>query len=83
LEMIDTEEKRDLAVEALAESERRQRGILDSIPDPAWLKSKDGTYLAVNKAWCKYLNKEEKEVLGKNEVEEMFSDSAKRIFDED
>ena len=83
LEMIDTEERRDLAVEALAESERRQRGILDSIPDPAWLKSKDGSYLAVNKAWCKYFDKEEKDVLGKNEIEAMLSDSAKRILEED
>jgi len=35
----------------LAESEHRQRIILDNIPDPVWLKDLAGRYLAVNRAF--------------------------------
>src|SRR5664279_143996 len=36
---------------ALRKSVERERAILDTIPDLAWLKGRDGRYLAVNGAW--------------------------------
>ena len=51
--------------ESLRQSERRQRAILDTIPDPAWLKDKEGRFLAVNAAWCQFLGLDAGEVLGK------------------
>ena len=38
----------------LAESERRQKAILDNISDPAWLRDREGRFLAVNQAWVSF-----------------------------
>ena len=40
--------------ELLQQSEQRLKTILDTIPDPAWLKDKEGRFLAVNAAWCSF-----------------------------
>ncbi len=66
---IGSEDKRQQEQKALRETERRQRGILDTIPDPAWLKDKAGRYLAVNRAWCEFLGKLEAQALGRTEWE--------------
>jgi PAS domain S-box-containing protein len=47
--------QRKRAEEALQESERLRRLILDTIPDPAWMKGVDGRYVTVNRAWCELL----------------------------
>ena len=36
---------------ALVESQRRRDALLESNPDPAWLKDLQGRYIAVNRAW--------------------------------
>ena len=55
--------------EALQTSERRQKAILDTIPDPAWLKDKEGRFLAVNPAWCRFFGIDAKDALGKTAFE--------------
>lgn len=52
---------------ALRESERRQRVILDSIPDPAWLKDARGRYLAINEAWSRFARRKAAEVIGRTD----------------
>jgi PAS domain S-box-containing protein len=42
-----------------------QRALLDNIPDMAWLKDRDSRYLAVNPAYLKILNLDERAVIGK------------------
>ncbi len=42
----------ELANERLREEQRRQRGILDSIRDIAWLKDERGRFLAVNRKFA-------------------------------
>lgn len=54
---------------ALQESESRLRSILNSIPDPAWLKSADGHYLAVNEAWGRFAGRKVAEVIGKTDAD--------------
>ena len=43
--------------------------ILDTIPDPAWLKDKEGRFLAVNSAWCRFLGIDAKNAVGKTAFE--------------
>ncbi|HAH08082.1 MAG TPA: hypothetical protein DCM05_16420, partial [Elusimicrobia bacterium] len=44
---------RKRAEEVLRVTQRQQKAILDSIPDIAWLKDKDGRFIAVNEAFGK------------------------------
>ncbi|MEI8233214.1 MAG: PAS domain-containing protein [Verrucomicrobiota bacterium] len=53
------------AKHARRESERTQRAILDGIPDPAWMKNKEGVFLAVNRAWSLFIGKDEASVIGR------------------
>ncbi|MDA8085321.1 MAG: hypothetical protein M0Z75_01335, partial [Nitrospiraceae bacterium] len=41
------------AEELVRETARRQEAILGSIPDMAWMKDKDGRYIAANDAYGK------------------------------
>lgn len=38
--------------------------ILNNIPYLAWIKDKDGKYVAVNKAYCKLLNLKQEDIIG-------------------
>ncbi|MCL5269866.1 MAG: PAS domain S-box protein, partial [bacterium] len=58
-------QERRRTVEALRQSERRQKAILDTIPDPAWLKDTEGRFLAVNHAWTKIFGRTADEALGR------------------
>ena len=58
-----TERKR--AESALKQAERRQRAILDNIPDPAWLKDAEGRYLACNQAIARFYGLPVESFLGK------------------
>lgn len=69
-EVIESPEHRH-AAEARREVEWRQKAILDTIPEPAWLKSADGLMLAVNAAWCQVLGQQREDVLGKS-IHEIF-----------
>ncbi len=46
----DITEQRNVEM-ALAESRQRRDALLESNPDPAWLKDLQGRYIAVNRAW--------------------------------
>ncbi len=58
----------------LSNSEMLLNSFINNIPDPAWLKSLDGKYLAVNQAECDlydlepiaFLNKTDEEIWGSN-----------------
>jgi len=76
-----TDRKR--AEEVLRESEHRQRAILDTIPDPAWLKDKDGRCLAVNAAWCRFFDMDAKDVLGKKTFEFFPPEVAEKMWEHD
>ncbi len=52
---LEAELARCRAAEAAErDNELLRRAILDSIPDPAWVKSLDGRFEAVNRAWCEF-----------------------------
>jgi len=58
--------ERKKAEQALRESQSRQRAILDSISDIAWLKDKDSRYIAANEALCKAFDIKLEDLVGKN-----------------
>ena len=50
---------------ALGPSEQHAYQLLDSVPDPAWLRDTSGRYVAVNAAYLLLCNKAREEVIGK------------------
>lgn len=58
--------ERKQAEEALRESERRLRALLDAIPDRAWLLDAAGHYVAVNRSYADSLGRIPEEILGKS-----------------
>ncbi|NUP09412.1 MAG: response regulator [Polyangiaceae bacterium] len=68
----------ELANERLREEQRRQRGILDSIPDIAWLKDAGGRFLAVNKRFVEATGIDQEELVGRGDVDAWPSDLAER-----
>jgi diguanylate cyclase (GGDEF)-like protein/PAS domain S-box-containing protein len=56
---------RKLAEERISEVMRQQQAILNNIPNIAWLKDKEGRYVAVNDPFCKSLGVESHDLVGK------------------
>jgi PAS domain S-box-containing protein len=61
----------------------RQNAILDNIPDMAWLKDKDGTFLAVNEPFAKASGISREKLLGKTDFDFWPKELAQRYIDDD
>jgi two-component system, cell cycle sensor histidine kinase and response regulator CckA len=57
--------------------------VLDTIPDPVWLKDTEGRFLAVNSAWCRHFGLNAEEVLGKTGFEFLPAEVAQKFAKED
>jgi diguanylate cyclase (GGDEF)-like protein/PAS domain S-box-containing protein len=68
LAMEDITERKQ-AEERISEVSRRQKAILDHIPNIAWLKDRKGRYVAVNDSFGKAFGKEPKDLVGKNDYD--------------
>ena len=53
----------------LVTSERRQQTLLAALPDLIWLKDQNGTYLACNHRFERFVGAAEKEIIGKTDYE--------------
>lgn len=53
----------------LKETLLRQSAILNSIPDMAWLKDKDGRYVAVNEQFAKVVERNVEDIIGKTDFD--------------
>jgi len=74
------------AEDELLKSEREQKIILENIPDPAWLRDREGRFLVVNRAWCQFAGVEAADALGKTiaEIKGLYSAAVtKELQDED
>ena len=49
---------------ALRSTEQLRKDLLDTIPDPAWIKDREGRFLAANKACCSFWGVDEACLLG-------------------
>jgi PAS domain S-box-containing protein len=65
---LDITERR-MAEEALRESQRCQRAILSNIPDMAWLKDRESSYIAVNEQFGRECGVSPEELVGKNDLD--------------
>lgn len=54
---------------ALQESARRQRAILDNITDLAWVKDREGRYVAVNRAYATAMGKPPEAIAGSTDLD--------------
>jgi len=61
----------------------RQNAILDNIPDMAWLKDKDGKFLAVNGPFARACRVSREELLGKTDFDFWPKELAQRYRDDD
>lgn len=50
---------------AFENAERQSRQLLDSVPDPAWLRDTTGRFVAVNSAYLRFCGKPREAVIGK------------------
>ncbi|RLB82867.1 MAG: PAS domain-containing sensor histidine kinase [Deltaproteobacteria bacterium] len=76
-------------ISGLKETEERLRQqsqllqtILDATPDIVCLQDRESIYRAVNKAFCKFISKEEKDVIGKTDFELFPRDLAEKNHEE-
>jgi PAS domain S-box-containing protein len=53
----------------IAKSLRLNQAVLNSIPDPAWMKDANGRYLTVNQAWCDFTGHASESVTGKTDYD--------------
>jgi PAS domain S-box-containing protein len=56
--------------------QRQHRALLDNIPDIAWLKDKEGRYIAVNESLSKAYGHSPEEIIGKNDFDMVPADLA-------
>ena len=61
----------------------RRNAILDNIPDMAWLKDKDGNFMAVNEPFAKACGISKEELLGKTDFDFWPQELAQRYRDDD
>ncbi|HWR38488.1 MAG TPA: PAS domain S-box protein [Patescibacteria group bacterium] len=62
------------------EARRREKTILDNIPFAAWMKDREGRYVAVNKMFLEQSGFSEKEVLEKSDLDLWPRDEAMRFW---
>ncbi|HXC92824.1 MAG TPA: PAS domain S-box protein [Geobacteraceae bacterium] len=60
---------RKLGEERIKESMQQQQAILDNIPNIAWLKDRDGRYVAVNEPFSRLFGVAPRELIGKNDYD--------------
>jgi diguanylate cyclase (GGDEF)-like protein/PAS domain S-box-containing protein len=77
----DISDRRNTAI-ALTDSEHRLKGLLNNIPDLAWMKDSSRKYLAVNEQFFTRFQTQPQQVVGKPSVD-VFSDDIARMLDQD
>jgi len=79
---VDLSERKRVE-EKLRESQYRQRAILDSIPDTAWLKDKQGRYIAVNEPLANLCGAKPEDLVGKTDWDIWPHDLAEKYVADD
>ncbi|MBC7898125.1 MAG: PAS domain-containing protein, partial [Cytophagaceae bacterium] len=67
--IVESEQALRESTQALSESMRRQRDILDNIPDLAWLKDREGRYVAVNATFTQTFQTLEADAMGRMDAD--------------
>ena len=83
IEMVDDVTERLRQEKALRESKYRQEAILNSIPDIAWLKDREGKYVAANEAMGRTAGMPPAEMVGKTDLAFWPEDLARHYMADD
>jgi PAS domain S-box-containing protein len=83
LEIATDITKRKLAEQTLHEIQHQQKAILDNIPDMAWLKNRESTYIAVNEAFGKACGLKPEEIIGLTDFDIWPADLAEKYREDD
>ena len=75
--------ERKLAEEALRQSQKRQKAILDTTPDIAWLKDREGRYIAVNEPFAEACGLAPDDLIGKTDFDICPADLAQKYARDD
>jgi PAS domain S-box-containing protein len=69
--------------QSLRESQRKTKAVLDTIPDPAWLKDTEGRFVAVNAGWSRFIGVPGEEALGKTVLAFFPTETAEVVMEQD
>ena len=83
LEIATDITKRKRAEQAVHEIQLQQKAILDNIPDMAWLKDRESSYIAVNEAFGKACGLKPEEVIGLTDFDIWPADLAEKYREDD
>ena len=75
--------ERKLVEQALRESQRQQKAILDNIPDIAWLKDRESKFIAVNEAFGRACGVKPEDLVGRTDHDIWPKDLAERYRADD
>lgn len=76
-----TSEKK--AIEDAVNAKRHFISMLDNVPDMAWLKDRDGRFIAVNKPFGESCALKPEDILGKTDIDILPEDLARAYMDDD
>jgi PAS domain S-box-containing protein len=83
IETLQDITKRKQAEDALHEGRRQLKAILDNIPDIAWLKDKESSFIAVNEPFGKSCGFKPEDLVGKTDFDIWSRDLAERYREDD
>ena len=83
LQATEADFRRAKAERALVEALDRERAILDTIPDMAWLKDREGKFLAANEAFLKALGIDRDALAGRTDFDYWPAELARRFLSDD
>ena len=83
LEIATDITKRKRAEQTVHEIQSQQKAILDNIPDMAWLKNRESTYIVVNEAFGKACGLNPAEVIGLTDYDIWPADLAEKYREDD
>ncbi|MEN6321266.1 MAG: PAS domain S-box protein [Syntrophaceae bacterium] len=83
LEIATNITKRKLAEKTVQEIQLQQKAILDNIPDMAWLKNRESSYIAVNEAFGKACGLKPEEIVGLTDFDIWPADLAEKYREDD
>ncbi|MBD3290180.1 PAS domain S-box protein [candidate division KSB1 bacterium] len=69
--------------EAAEQTERNYNALLENIPDMAWLKDKDGHFMAVNQTFAKLYHMDPEELIGKTDYDLCRKEMAQKYIEDD
>ncbi len=81
--VADMIRERETLHDSLQQSEAYLRTIINTLPDPVWVKDRDGVYLSFNRRFENSLGASETEIIGNTNYDFFDSDEADRFREQD